>query len=227
MGRNPGSCVIVVNYGADLPRKWGRKGRSIVRQRQYRRIFDTGLSQESSAADEWSLENGSEFMGAGILAGITGNRADGVVWDDLIKGREQADSKIIRDKTWDAYTDDLLSRKKPKAWEIGITTRWHEDDPAGRILPLAYDGESGWIEGRDGNEWYVVCLPAVCDRQDDPIGREGGERLWPEWFGPNHFEPFRRNARTWSALYQQRPAPETGDYFSVDWLRPYDSYPPE
>jgi hypothetical protein len=33
-------------------------------------------------------------------------------------------------------------------------------------------------------------------------------------------------ARTWSALYQQRPAPEQGDYFQADWLRPYDSLPP-
>jgi hypothetical protein len=32
-------------------------------------------------------------------------------------------------------------------------------------------------------------------------------------------------ARTWSALYQQRPAPEEGDYFHADWLRPYEAMP--
>lgn len=32
-------------------------------------------------------------------------------------------------------------------------------------------------------------------------------------------------ARTWSALYQQRPAPEEGDYFKDDWLRPYEKPP--
>jgi hypothetical protein len=26
--------------------------------------------------------------------------------------------------------------------------------------------------------------------------------------------------RNWSALYQQRPAPETGNYFRDDWCRP-------
>ena len=25
----------------------------------------------------------------------------------------------------------------------------------------------------------------------------------------------------WSALYQQRPAPEEGDYFKAAWLKPY------
>ena len=31
----------------------------------------------------------------------------------------------------------------------------------------------------------------------------------------------------WAALYQQRPAPEEGDYFKADWLKPYDAFPPE
>lgn len=225
MGRFKGSQVITANYGSDLPRKWGRKGRSIVRQPNYKRIFDAELSGESSAADEWALSTGSEYMGAGILAGITGNRADGVIWDDLIKGREQAESDVVRSKTWEAYFDDLLTRKKPNAWEIGVTTRWHEDDVAGRILPENYNGESGWINGRDGNLWYVVCIPAEAERADDILGRKIGERVWPEWFGEDHFKPFKLNARTWSALYQQRPAPEDGDYFKAEWLRPYVQAP--
>lgn len=225
MGRFKGSSVILASYGSDLPRKFGRKARSIVRQKQYSRIFDTTISNESSAADEWAMTNGSNFMGAGILAGITGNRADGVIWDDLIRGREQADSDVIRQKTWDAYFDDLLTRKKPGAWEIGITTRWHEDDPAGRILPLNYNGESGFIQGQDGNEWYVVCIPAEAERSDDILGRQIGERVWPEWFPENHFAPFKKSPRTWASLYQQRPAPEEGDLFKREWLRPYTSVP--
>jgi predicted phage terminase large subunit-like protein len=226
MGRFRNKSIIMASYGDDLPRKAGRRARSIVRQPIYKRIFDAELSPESAAVDAWAITNGSEWMGAGILSGITGNRADGVIWDDIIKGREQADSLVIRNKTWDAYFDDLLTRKKPGAWEIGITTRWHEDDPAGRILPLNYKGESGWIKGQDGKDWYVVCLPAEAEHKDDPIGREHGERLWPEWFGPDHFTPYKHNTRTWSALYQQRPAPDTGDYFRAEWLKPYVASPP-
>jgi predicted phage terminase large subunit-like protein len=50
-------------------------------------------------------------------------------------------------------------------------------------------------------------------------------RIWPEWFGEHHFAPFKRNARTWAALYQQRPAPEDGDYFKADWLRVVEKLP--
>ena len=226
MGRFPGHQVIVTSYGMDLPRKFGRRARSLVKQKAYKEIFNASLSKESAAADEWALSNGSEFMGAGILSGITGNRADGVVWDDLIKGRENADSALMRQKTWDAYIDDVLTRKKPNAWEIGITTRWHEDDIAGRILPKDYAGESGLIDCRDGNQWHVVCIPAEAERSDDVLGRQVGERLWPEYFPPHHFPPFKRIARTWSALYQQRPAPEEGDYFQSDWLRTAEKLPP-
>ena len=31
----------------------------------------------------------------------------------------------------------------------------------------------------------------------------------------------------WAALYQQRPAPEEGDYFKSAWLKPYDVAPPK
>jgi predicted phage terminase large subunit-like protein len=225
MGRFPNSNIIGASYGSDLVRKFGRRARSIVKQRAYSRIFDTGLSVESSAADEWELTSGSTYMGGGILSGITGNRADGIVWDDLIKGREQADSQTIRNKTWDAYFDDLLTRKKPGAWEVGITTRWHEDDVAGRILPSDYKGQTGWVDGRDGNKWFVVCFPAECERSDEPLGRQIGDRIWPEWFGPDHFAPFKTSTRTWSSLYQQRPAPDEGNFFKREWFQYYDTPP--
>jgi predicted phage terminase large subunit-like protein len=211
----------VASYGSDLPRKFGRRARSIVTQPVYKRIFDASLSETSAAVDEWALTNGSEWMARGILTGITGNRVDGIIWDDLIKGREQADSEAIRNKTWDAYMDDLQTRRKPNTFEVGITTRWHEDDVAGRILPADYDGQSGFIKCQDGNDWYVICLPAECERTDDPLGRKIGDILWPEWFTPEHFAPFKRNARSWSALFQQRPAPDSGDFFQSEWLRPY------
>ncbi len=32
--------------------------------------------------------------------------------------------------------------------------------------------------------------------------------------------------RNWSALYQQRPAPDTGDYFKAEWFHTYTRDPP-
>ena len=33
------------------------------------------------------------------------------------------------------------------------------------------------------------------------------------------------DARTWSALYQQEPTPEEGDYFRREWLIPVEKLP--
>lgn len=222
MGRKKRRNVIVATYASDLARKIGRRMRSIVKQPVYREIFDTGLSAESSAADEWALDNGNEFMGGGILSGITGNRADGIVIDDPIKGRQDADSETIRERTKAEYDDSIKTRLKPGGWIVLIQTRWHEEDLAGSILPADYDGQSGPVLCRDGEVWEVVCIPAEAERDDDPLGRKPGQMLWPEWFGgEDHWRSFRAVARTWSALYQQRPTPGDGSFFQRSWFRRY------
>lgn len=225
MGKWPGTRLILASYGSDLARKHGRRTRQIVRSAKYAGIFDAHISIDSSAADEWALSNGSEYMAGGILSGMTGNRANGLVIDDPVKGRDEADSQIVRKRTREAYEDDLKTRLVPGGWIILIQTRWNEDDLAGGILPEGWNGESGLIRCRDGMDWEVLCIPAQSDRADDPLGRKTGEYLWPEWFDEKHWQQFKANARTWSALYQQKPAPETGSYWKVDWLKPYTEAP--
>jgi hypothetical protein len=221
MGKYPGMKIILSSYGSDLSRKHGRRARQIARSPQYKAIFQTQISSDTSAADEWALTNGSEYLACGILSGITGNRAHGIIIDDPIKGRQEADSDTVRDRTWDVYMEDLRTRLVPGGWEIIIQTRWHEDDMAGRILPDNYDGETGLIRCRDGRDWFIVCIPAQCERQDDPLNRKIGEYLWPEWFSEEHFAPFKVQVRTWNALFQQRPQPEQGTYFQRDWFHRY------
>lgn len=220
MGRYPSKNIICASYGSDLAAKFGRKSRSIARSSKFERIMGCKLVEDNRAADDWALTNKSTYMAGGILSGITGNRADGLVIDDPIKGREAADSPTIRDKTWEEYKSSLLTRLKPNGWTVIIQTRWHEDDLSGRILPKDYDGESGWVEGRDGAWWYVVCLQAQCEHVSDPLGRSVGEWLWPEWFTPEFWVQTKRTqgSRNWDALYQQKPKPVDGGIFKRLWF---------
>lgn len=227
LGIKPGSRCILASYASTIARKQGRRMRQLCRSGLYQPIFDTTVSRESSAADEWALTNGSEFMAAGLQAGITGNRAGLGVIDDPVAGREEADSETVRNKTWDAYNDDFLTRLLPKASVFLIQTRWHEDDLAGRILPEDWNGQSGLIECRDGQVWRVLCLPAVAERQDDPLGRKPGDLLWPEWFSDRHFATAMRLPRTWSSLFQQRPAPAEGVLVKREWFKRYATAPPD
>ena len=120
LGATEGRRLIFASYGDDLARKMGRRVRSIIKQPRYRGIFNTALTSESSAAQEFSLTNGSEYMSCGILGGVTGNRAHGIIIDDPIKGREQANSETIRNKCFDAYEDDLKTRLIPGGFIVII-----------------------------------------------------------------------------------------------------------
>jgi predicted phage terminase large subunit-like protein len=222
MGKRRGRSVGVATYATGLARKVGRRIRAIVRQKVYREIMGTGLSRDQGAVNEWALESGSDFMGEGILAGWTGNRLDGLVVDDPVKNREEADSEIMQAKVLSEFNDSLKSRLKPGGWTLIIQTRWNENDLSGQILPEGWDGESGPIKCRDGLVWEVLCIPAEAE-ENDPLGRKPGEMLWPEWFGrdPDFWTAARRIARTWSALYQQRPSAQDGTFFQRSWFRRY------
>jgi len=233
LGRKKGRTCIVATYGSEFARKLGRRARSVIQQRVFREIFGACLDPSSAAADEWLLTNGNEYMAGGIRSGIMGNRADLLVIDDPIKGREQAESDGVRESTRDAYQDDLLTRLKPGGAVIIVQTRWHDADLAGSILPEDYDGQSGWVKCRDGKWWYIVSIPAQAERADDPLGRRIGQYIWPEWFGrsepdaanpgESHFAPFKLNPRTWASLFQQRPRPADGTYFQRDWFKRYEA----
>lgn len=223
MAKKPRRNVILASYASDIAKKQGRRARQLIQSRSFANLMSVGLKDDQKAADEWALTNGSEYMAGGLLSGLTGNRAALGIVDDPIKGRQEAESETIRDKTWDAYIDDFCSRLIPGAPQVVIQTRWHEQDIAGRILPEGWDGESGWFNGRDGRKWYVICLPAEADRRDDPLGRKLGETLWPEWFSAAHWEPFKLNRRTWTSLYQQKPKAAEGTFFKREWFRRYSA----
>ena len=73
------------------------------------------------------------------------------------------------------------------------------------------------------------CQSPALAEENDPLGRQPGEPLWPEWECLEDSERKRRavGPRDWPALFQQAPAPEEGDLFKAEWLRPYETIPPK
>jgi len=178
------------------------------------------LATDSQAAARWGLASGGEYYGVGAGTGISGFRASLGLGDDFFGSREDAYSETVRQKRWDWYIDDFSARLKPGAKRILMNTRWHEEDVAGRVLEQIERKE---IRGR------VISIPALAE-ENDPLGRKPGEYLWDEPNGYNYGAFLRARQREtspmmWSALYQQRPAPEEGDYFKAAWLKPCDKLP--
>ena len=234
VGRRPGIALIAGSHTMGLARQFGRRVRNSIRDPRYSDVFPTVLDPESRAAHEWHTyqkdskdRRSSSYVAAGVGTGIAGKRADIAFIDDPFKSRKDADSDVQRETVWNWYLGDVRARLKPNGAIAIINTRWHEDDLCGRILPESYAGESGWIKARDGEWWFVVSVQALAEREDDLLGRAHGESYWPDYYTREALEQERvsQPPRNWSALYQQRPSPEEGDYYKREWFQWYDELP--
>jgi predicted phage terminase large subunit-like protein len=218
LSSNPTHSILAATHNVEFAERWGRRVRNDIADNAA--VLGIKLAEDSKAATRWSLETGGEYYGVGAGVGISGFRANLGVADDLFGSREDAYSETVRQKRWDWYVDDFSARLKPGAKRILMNTRWHEEDVAGRVVEQIERGE---IKGR------VISFPAIAE-ENDPLGRAPGEYLWDEPGGYNYGAFLRARQREtspmmWSALYQQRPAPEEGDYFKAAWLKPYETFP--
>lgn len=231
MGRHPTHSIICASQTQDLADRFSRRARNLVGSDIHRDVFGHGLAPDQRAAGHWETEAGGEYHATGVQP-FAGRRGDGAITDDLIRGRQDADSKLKRESTWQWILGDLRPRLKPNAWWVFITTRWHEDDPAGRILPKEAFGKSGWFTAKDGEKWYVLCLTAVIETKEeelnDPLGRKLGEIIWPEWFSPEMLAQEKRSqgSRNWNALYQQKPRPDEGAILKKKFWRKWPGAKP-
>lgn len=213
LARDPKLTVIAASHTVELAERFGRRVRNLVAE--HSNVLGFNLASDSQAAGRWDTDAGGEYFAAGVRGPITGRRADLALIDDPVKSREEADSDIIRERVKDWWRNDLYTRLKPGGRVILIQTRWHEDDLGGWLLEE---------EKRGGDKWEVLSLPAIA-AEDDPLGRKAGEPLWPEWQNGEALQRVKDavGARTWSALYQQRPQPDEGTFFQRAWFKRYSS----
>jgi predicted phage terminase large subunit-like protein len=210
LGVDPRIEIVVASYNADKAREFGYEVRDIVRSTEYQMLFPgVSLKEDSRAADRWNTDAGGSFRAVGIGTALTGRGADVLLIDDPIKDDEEADSEIRRERIWSWYSSVAYTRLSPGGRVVVIQTRWHEDDLTGRLL---------LEQSKGGDTWDILELPAIL---------KDGSALWPERYPLEHLERIKRVTlpRHWSALYQQRPAPEEGVYYKRDWFRYYDEPP--
>jgi len=209
--QRPESTILSCSCNAELATSFGRRCRNLIETQQD--VLSYGLSAHSKAADLWETSNGGLYMAAGVNTKIAGRRADLGIIDDPIGSKEDADSKLYRDKQWEWFAYDFRPRLKPDAVVVLIQTRWHEEDLAGRLI--AEEGLS-----TEGGEWTLVRIPLIAET-DDPIGRSPGDYLWPEYFNEKLVSDARKNHRVFSCLYQGDPEPDEGNFFKKEWLLEY------
>jgi len=213
LGRNPNHYVVTATYSQELADDFGRKVKNQIEDDAYQSIFPgVKLSGDSKSAKRFHVEGVSggfehdmslrgAFYAVGVGGPLTGRGAHLLLIDDPIKNREEAESEVMRKRIKDWYTSTAYTRLMPDGAIVIIQTRWHEADL------------TGWLLDEHKHEnWEVLNLPAINDNN---------EALWPSQYSIETLKKIKMAVgdRDWSALYQQRPSPETGDYFKRDWIR--------
>ena len=202
---DPAERILVTGYNERMARRFSRKTRTIAKTR-------IALAADKAAADEWETDAGGGLVARGVGTPPTGFGFGWIFIDDPIKKREEAESEVYREKVWDWYTDDLYTRLEPGGKIVLTLTRWHHDDIAARAIASEPD------------RWRVLKLPALAE-ENDPLGRQPGEALWPERFSAEALERIRSvqsdngGAYAFEALYQQNPTPREGAFFRVSQLK--------
>ena len=202
---NPHHRYLIISHSEDLALRASKSIRRIIREHGTK--LGLVLEHGSTSAHDWQLITGGGVRAAGIGGGITGQRANGLVTDDVIKGRLEASSRRHRDTIWDQLLSNIRTRLT-NGWWVDVATRWHPDDMQARLRHMS------------GEAWQFVELPAFA-RHGDAMGRDPGEPLThPDHDDTDtaaqreHWESIRdalrSRPREYAALYMCDPQPDTG-----------------
>lgn len=216
--QNPDLRVAIASYSQTLAEGFGREIRNWIQSNSGDEgTLDLGLriAPDNGAAKRWQLAgHRGGVICVGLSSNLTGRPVDLLIIDDPVADREQADSQYYRDAAWNWWQSVGSTRLAPGAPVIVIMTRWHEDDLAGRLL-----------SHEDGHIWKVLNIPALASHdpakgEKDPLGRKPGEwlrsargRTAEQWEAIR----VRAGSRTFNALYQGRPSPDTGNVWQRQW----------
>lgn len=82
------------------------------------------LQDKRRSIADWAVRQGGGIRAVGVGSGVTGRGADLICVDDPIKSREEAESPSERERCWQWYTNDIYTRREPKAAIILTLTHW-------------------------------------------------------------------------------------------------------
>jgi len=204
--RDPRTRILLASYKEEQAQKFSRQIRRLVRGR--------GMQLDRDASGEWETSQGGGVRSVGAGSGVASVNADLIVVDDPIGSRDEAESAARRDRVWDWITNDLLARCELDTAVLLTASRWHQDDPLGRLLD------------RQAGAWYVVDLPGRAE-PNDALGRAVDEPLWfeergEEWLTEKRIE---LGEYGFASLVQGRPRPRAGGMFKWDWWKKLDVVP--
>lgn len=230
-GHNPNLKTYYISYSDQLSVAANKRVQEAIDHRLYKRMFTTrlsakkeqGTSNEVHAAMKLATRTQThlDFVGTQgyfkcttIVGGqLTGFGFDLAIVDDPLKGHEEANSPVTKDKVWGAFQTDVWTRRSKASAILMIMTRWSHDDLIGRLQETF------------PNEFKLLKYPAFAEHDDS--FRKAGDALFPEHKPADMLLENRKllTSAQFESLYQQNPTPLGGGMFPVHKF--FVGFPPD
>jgi len=236
LGINPDLSIALASYNATFAKKFNRQIQRIIDSKEYGEIFpETYLNESNVVAVSGSwLRNSEEFeivdkkgsfKAVGVGGGLTGNKVDIMIMDDLYKDYQDATSSTISESVWDWYTTVVRTRYHNDSQELIVFTRWDENDLVGRLekkgLVVDYNGDAKTIEKLESNQFLKINFEAIKESEPTEFDdRKKGKPLWGKRHSVEKLEETRAlDPSKFSALFQGNPRTKEGLMY-----RDFDTY---
>lgn len=159
---------------------------------------------------------GGVYLSTSLDGQCTGEGANLMIMDDLIKNQQDAASGSIRQKREEEIERTAFSRFYPNFGNVLLITRWHDLDPGYFVV-------NKWQQA--GLRYEVLTIRAQREDDDFPWDpRPVGEYLDMEFRGEEFYarQKVLQGPSAWECLFQQRPTPKGGRPFPPQVWRRYD-----
>lgn len=223
LGNNPSERIVSASYSDALSLKHSVDCRLVTQTEWFKELYpDFQLTADQNTKTKFmSTARGFRFA-TSVGGTVTGDGGNFLLVDDPLNPVQAAsDTERKSANVWFDQTFSNRLRDKKNGVIVVIMQRLHEDDLTGHLL-------------RKGG-WEHISLPLIAE-QDERFEINGktfirgkGELLHPEREGMMEVERQKTELGSYafSAQMQQRPAPDGGGIFKMEWFVRYDHKPPK
>ena len=201
------------------------------------------VDRDTSSKSFWRIggHRGS-VMAVGVGGGGVGRSFELVCIDDPYKNAEEAFNRDQRKKVSRWFKNTVITRRKKGTAIVLIHTRWTREDLIGEQVRLM-------VTNPKALQWKIISIPALplSDTElandeleqtaamregvylptGDPLGREAGSEVsyCPELFPTDHLLTTKAtleadgDSLVWYATYEQKPRPESGEFFGSNDIK--------
>ena len=212
LGEFPDEEVVLASHNSTIANKFSRFARGVVRSSKYKELYPgVDISKEKPGLEEWGVEGtqgAAQFMG--IQSGTAGKGGALCVIDDYFGNREEAESERMREKIFDAFTDDIFTRRADPCIFLFTVTPWHVDDVVGRV-------QKKMAEDAGYPQFKILRFPAKSDKYESGY-------LFPELYSQQWYEDMIKVLGPYgtASLMQCDPQIKTGNMLRTDKIKFYD-----